>query len=1112
MQSISAQNTGSSLGAGSQLTQAEIDRYSAAFESCKPLGGFVTGEAARDLFLRSGLTLEVLSSIWALVDPSGTMRLNLNQFFAAMFIIMRLKAGRFQSVPTSIPADLWNSISSATSSIGASPSSSIASPATPMPSGFGTSPKPDLAKKGVLTGEECYSFFLKSKLDPSALAQIWDLSNVMKNGKLTREEFAVSMHLIKVAMSGEALPKTLPPNLIPPRFRPAERPPVPLPPGAPKSRTPSADLLSNDAFGGTTQHQDDDPFGLGSAFGEPEPSAASVEKRTPPPLPEPRADSSADLTRRMTTLGSAAAVTTGSWSVLTDDRSADLARSKNQVADLQSQIDGIPGQQEALRRKRLANEAELKQVQAVKEDLMLKLSQTSAALDHESRLAAENQSILDQERRVVEFARQELSQAEAILDARRKEREQVENAIRAGKEELGNVKREAAEVTSLCKRYQEEVGRMKVEFESVHAELNRQTNLLVVNRQALVDAQNDYQKMKMELKREEDLIEYEKRRNFETSQKAAVQQTVLEKERERHRQRSAASLLHDRVMDPVSIPGGSMSAGNLFATQTPSRQRPPAPPPPTSKSNLQITTGPVSPFDAVFAMTGTHDRSPVRSAYPEPATVASPGGPPPPMPPLSTKPSRNSLLLQDTIMEPHSAPAVATSPFEPPEMPPLSTKPRKALSTKSLSEAFKIAGIETAADGGMPSSPVKAMSPFDTAMRSPTKPLSPLSPFHEAGPFDTPPATTTNTTSPSVASPNDGFEAPTRQNDHFRERSSSPEGKGLPNGVSKLKFQHAPYTRLDSVATSVGSFNNFEEADELSLATRSTTLNRRTTLMVSIPDLDAELKDGFTGDDGVEVAKDQAAGFEDAGVVRGGADTDFDFDTSFDNLNDEKKQPVGGSAFFTDFDSAFDDGAAGVKTKGLKDFDDAFGGREPKPVAKVQRSFSFDEDDLGAFGIPAVATSQPAISPPLLKTAATSATSSSMAKISSPREGVKLSKEELDALFSGSPATTTTTAPVAMPVKKGSTDSKAGFAFDDADFAAAFTSPSAGSPAQKTTSPTQGAQASGAKPEMAGGEVMNEVKELMELGFSKAAAVDALERHGYNVAEASNFLIDKSVK
>ncbi|KAJ1896445.1 hypothetical protein LPJ66_003981 [Kickxella alabastrina] len=53
------------------------------------------------------------------------------------------------------------------------------------------------------------------------LSKVWDLADVNHNGKLSREEFAVAMHLINLRLAGGEIPDTLPPALVPPSMRKA---------------------------------------------------------------------------------------------------------------------------------------------------------------------------------------------------------------------------------------------------------------------------------------------------------------------------------------------------------------------------------------------------------------------------------------------------------------------------------------------------------------------------------------------------------------------------------------------------------------------------------------------------------------------------------------------------------------------------------------------------------------------------------------------------------------------------------------------------------------------------------------------------------------------------
>lgn len=56
-------------------------------------------------------------------------------------------------------------------------------------------------------------FFMRSGLGTDVLGQIWRMADATRDGKLDAHEFAVAMHLIKLAREGRRLPATLPPEL-----------------------------------------------------------------------------------------------------------------------------------------------------------------------------------------------------------------------------------------------------------------------------------------------------------------------------------------------------------------------------------------------------------------------------------------------------------------------------------------------------------------------------------------------------------------------------------------------------------------------------------------------------------------------------------------------------------------------------------------------------------------------------------------------------------------------------------------------------------------------------------------------------------------------------------
>lgn len=104
----------------------------------------------------------------------------------------------------------------------------------------------DRNKKGALTGVEARSILIQTGVPQHTLAQIWNLSDIDKDGKLNCDEFCIAMHLTDIVKMGRPLPPTLPPELLPGRGRSGSfgtAPPVSQP--VPTQKDSFGDLLGS---------------------------------------------------------------------------------------------------------------------------------------------------------------------------------------------------------------------------------------------------------------------------------------------------------------------------------------------------------------------------------------------------------------------------------------------------------------------------------------------------------------------------------------------------------------------------------------------------------------------------------------------------------------------------------------------------------------------------------------------------------------------------------------------------------------------------------------------------------------------------------------------------
>lgn len=79
-------------------------KFDAQFNQMQPVGGFLTGEQAKKLFLQSGLPPTVLAKVWSLADMDADGKINRHEFAVALHLIqMKLKG---LELPVTLPSSL----------------------------------------------------------------------------------------------------------------------------------------------------------------------------------------------------------------------------------------------------------------------------------------------------------------------------------------------------------------------------------------------------------------------------------------------------------------------------------------------------------------------------------------------------------------------------------------------------------------------------------------------------------------------------------------------------------------------------------------------------------------------------------------------------------------------------------------------------------------------------------------------------------------------------------------------------------------------------------------------------------------------------------------------
>ncbi|XP_051232157.1 epidermal growth factor receptor substrate 15 isoform X4 [Dicentrarchus labrax] len=230
-------------------------KFDSIFDSLGPVGGILTGDKVKPVLLNSKLPVDILGRVWELSDIDRDGMLDRDEFSVAMYLVYRALEG--EPVPMSLPPPLVPpskrkkpsvppvmpllpsppSVKDSRSSHAGSktmphpPKPAPAPVPTPAAAPWVVSPadkakydelfsKTDGDMDGLVSGPEVRDIFLKTGLPSATLARIWELCDIGDIGKLTREQFALALHLINQKLTkGLDPPQSLSSEMIPPSDR-----------------------------------------------------------------------------------------------------------------------------------------------------------------------------------------------------------------------------------------------------------------------------------------------------------------------------------------------------------------------------------------------------------------------------------------------------------------------------------------------------------------------------------------------------------------------------------------------------------------------------------------------------------------------------------------------------------------------------------------------------------------------------------------------------------------------------------------------------------------------------------------------------------------------------
>ncbi|KAK4142000.1 uncharacterized protein C8A04DRAFT_38654 [Dichotomopilus funicola] len=561
----------------------EVSQYTGLFErQALQNGNMLPGEAAKQIFEKSGLPNDVLGRIWMLADTEQRGALVQTEFVIAMHLLTSVKTGALRALPNILPAALYEAATRRGSNAGAgiprqgSPTTAGTTPpisAVPRQlTGQGQIPQMrtgsplgrpplssqttgdwlvtpadkgrfdqlydelDKTKKGFITGEEAVPFFSQSNLSEDALAQIWDLADVHSEGRLTRDEFAVAMYLIRqqrTKRDGSALPTTLPANLIPPSLRTPQQqqqsqqqqqqarprtansasafdpPPAARPP--PPQQKPSAmdDLFGLDDIHPPAPAQVPVRTG-GSAPGDPFASSLSLSPKAPssPARPSPSASTfrpfvpSSSFGRGLTTQATGGSNTSASAkpAAIEDDLLGDaepevskkLTSETTELANLSNQIGSLTKQVQDVQGQRTGIQNELTQSSAQKKNFEQRLTQLRAMYEKEAQDVRALETQLTTSKNETKKLQGEFAMVDASYQELQNQHRQLLGALQADQQENAALKEKIRAANA-------EVAQLKPQIEKLKSDARQQKGLVAINRKQLATNEGERDKLKGEV-------------------------------------------------------------------------------------------------------------------------------------------------------------------------------------------------------------------------------------------------------------------------------------------------------------------------------------------------------------------------------------------------------------------------------------------------------------------------------------------------------------------------------------------------------------------------------------------------------------------------------------
>ena len=403
----------------------------------------------------------------------------------------------------------------------------------------------DTAKKGYIEAGAAVPFMMQSGLHEDILAQIWcaftialsaqlvltlkprDLSDMNRDGRLTRDGFAVAFHLIQSKLAGKPLPATLPPSLVPPSLRGNGQSTSPLPqpaqetihdliwddsppPSATATSQPHQPLLQPQRTG-TLNGTPLQPHITGSYQPPIQPQRTGPQLTQSAPLFPQSTGGPAQFTAAPPVPAPDPFASSAPRDLLSDDEPSapapPLEDKSAEIGNLHNQLNSTNRSLNTVKNERADVEQRLTEQATELSNLQTQLTAAKTAYETETKLLATLRERYANQNADISKTRQELITAESDVSALRLEKNEVQNALLGDKEEVRELQKKMAAAGA-------EIETVKAEIEKFKKDAKQQKGLLAIAKKQL--AAREAEKVKVETERSEaeaELVEAVKEKN-----------------------------------------------------------------------------------------------------------------------------------------------------------------------------------------------------------------------------------------------------------------------------------------------------------------------------------------------------------------------------------------------------------------------------------------------------------------------------------------------------------------------------------------------------------------------------------------------------------------------